>query len=324
MDFCDGQLKLYSNIQEANVDWLWYPYIPFGKITLIQGDPGCGKSTLMMNIIGSVTTGLYTLDGGRVERPMNAIYQCSEDGVSDTIKPRLIAAKADCSRVAFLDEELNPLTLDDEQLRRAVADFNAKLLVIDPIQAYLGNADLANVMGMRKMLRSLSQWASMYQCAIVLIGHLNKRQGAKDLYRTLGSIDLAAAARSIIHLEASEDDPDVIIMRHVKCSIAPRGEDNYFTILDDKRIQWLERNELSLQDKGAGVFSAFGQTKKSQASELLFLLLRGGPKKAAEVQAAFDNQGISISTLNMVKRSLGIRSFRKDGIWYWERPDIEA
>ena len=121
---------------------------------------------------------------------MHVIYQCSEDGAGDTIKPRLNAAGADCRNVAFLDEEMDWFTLGDEKIRRAIADFNAKLLVIDPVQAYLGDADISNASGMRKMLRQLAIWASLYDCAIVLIGHLNKKESSKDLYRSLGSIDI--------------------------------------------------------------------------------------------------------------------------------------
>ena len=86
MDLCAGQLRLYSSITETSVDWLWYPYIPFGKLTLIQGDPGCGKSTLMMNIISAVSNGSFVPDGRRLKKPMHVIYQCSEDGAGDTIK----------------------------------------------------------------------------------------------------------------------------------------------------------------------------------------------------------------------------------------------
>ena len=156
IDLCSGQLKLYSSIKETSVDWLWYPYIPFGKITLIQGDPGCGKSTLMMNVIASVSNGSYSPDGRKLKKPMHVIYQCSEDGLGDTIKPRLTAAGADCGNIAFLDEEINPVTLRDETLRRAIADFNTKLLVIDPVQAYLGEADITSAAGMRKILRQLA------------------------------------------------------------------------------------------------------------------------------------------------------------------------
>lgn len=94
----------------------------------------------------------------------------------------------------FLDEETDWITLNDEKIRRAIADFNAKLLVIDPVQAYLGETDIASAAAMRKVLRQLAAWAAMYDCAVVLIGHLNKKQSSKDLYRGLGSIDLVAAA----------------------------------------------------------------------------------------------------------------------------------
>ena len=222
MELCDGQLKLYSNVTETNVDWLWYPYIPFGKITLLQGDPGCGKSTLMMNIISSISSGSFFPDGRKIKKPMHVIYQCSEDGAGDTIKPRLNAAGADCRNVAFLDEEMDWLTLGDEKIRRAIADFNAKLLVIDPVQAYLGDADISNATGMRKMLRQLAIWASLYDCAIVLIGHLNKKESSKDLYRSLGSIDLIAAARSVLQISTSEED-GIMVMHHVKSSLAQMG-----------------------------------------------------------------------------------------------------
>ena len=118
MDFCSGQLKLYSSVTETTVDWLWYPYIPFGKITLIQGDPGCGKSTLMMNLIASVSNGSFSIDRKTNRKPMHVIYQCSEDGLSDTIKPRLIAAGANCSNIAFLDEEKEQFSLSDDTIRR--------------------------------------------------------------------------------------------------------------------------------------------------------------------------------------------------------------
>lgn len=205
-DMCDGQLRLYSTVTKSEVDWLWYPYIPYGKLTLVQGDPGCGKSTLMVNLIAALSAGGILPDGRKLKRPVRTIYQCSEDGISDTIKPRLIAAGADCSNVAFLDEEKDILTLADEKIRRAIADFNAKLLVIDPVQAYLGEADLANALSMRRVLRQLAQWAQSYDCAIVLVGHLNKREGSKDLYRGMGSIDLVAAARSVLQIEKVSDE----------------------------------------------------------------------------------------------------------------------
>lgn len=314
IDYCDGQLKLYSNVTSTNVDWLWYPYIPFGKITLLQGDPGSGKSTLMLNIISSISNGGYSPDGRKIKRPMHVIYQCSEDGAGDTIKSRLIAAGADCTNVAFLDEEMDWLTLGDDKIRRAIADFNAKLLVIDPVQAYLGNADLSSASGMRKMLRQLAIWASLYDCAIVLIGHLNKKEGSRFLYRSLGSIDIVAAARSVIQISAC-DEPGIMVLHHVKSNLTQKGKDIFFTIDSQRRIQWIDREmEDVLHDHTRKM------NKQEQAAETLRIMLESEPIKASEIQALISRTGISERTIMSAKKNIGIRSVKKDGVWYWQLP----
>ncbi len=318
MELLNGQLKLYSNVTATNVDWLWYPYIPFGKITLLQGDPGCGKSTVMMNIISAISNGSFSPDGRKIKKPMHVIYQCSEDGAGDTIKPRLTAAGADCSNVAFLDEEMDWLTLGDEKIRRAIADFNAKLLVIDPVQAYLGDADISNAAGMRKMLRQLAVWASLYDCAIVLIGHLNKKEGSKDLYRSLGSIDLIAAARSVIQISTTDNDSDVRVLHHIKSSLTPKGHDQYFTIDSQRRVQWLEGEGPAAPD-GLDIPTP-KMNKQTQAANMLMVMLEAEPMKASEVQALFSRANISERTLLSVKKEMGIRSIKKDGVWYWQLP----
>ena len=92
-------LTLYSEVQSTDVRWLWYPFIAIGKITLLQGDPGDGKSSMIMNLIAELSTGGKTPDGCKIGAPQKVIYQCSEDGVSDTIKPRLERCGADCRKI---------------------------------------------------------------------------------------------------------------------------------------------------------------------------------------------------------------------------------
>lgn len=318
MELCDGQLKLYSSVTATSIDWLWYPYIPFGKITLLQGNPGCGKSTLMMNIIAGISNGSFSLDGSKPRRPLHVIYQCSEDGAADTIKPRLNAAGADCGNVAFLDEETDWITLGDEKIRRAIADFNAKLLVIDPVQAYLGDADISSATGLRRMLRQAAVWASLYDCAIVLIGHLNKKVGTKDLYRGLGSIDLIAAARSVLQIEPSEDEADIMVMRQIKSSLAPKGREKFFVIDRQKCVQWLDREGEEMPED-IRVTDA-KKSKQDQAAETLQIMLASEPAKATDVHELFARLNIGDRTLISVKKELGIRSIRKDGVWYWALP----
>jgi len=325
LDFCSDDLKLYSSITETPVDWLWYPYIPFGKVTLLQGDPGCGKSTLMMNVISSMSVGSSSPDGRKFKKPMHVIYQCSEDGAGDTIKPRLTAAGADCRNIAFLDEETDWLTLSDDRIRRAIADFNAKLLVIDPVQAYLGDSDLSSVTGMRKVLRQLSSWAAMYECAIVLVGHLNKKQGSKDIYRSLGSIDLIASARSVLQIDPSDDAAGVMTVRHLKSSLAPRGPDLFFSIDPYRCVKWVDESSLCKPNDDAAIIQSTGKMSKlEQTMELLKVILSPGPAKASEISEIFSKENVSQKTLMNAKKLSGIQSIKKNGIWYWCLPSQAA
>ena len=320
LDLCDGQLKLYSSVTETAVDWLWYPYIPFGKITMIQGDPGCGKSTLMMSIISAVSNGSVAPDGRKLKKPMHVIYQCSEDGLSDTIKPRLTAAGADCANVAYLDEEINWVTLNDDSVRRAIADFNAKLLVIDPVQAYLGEADIASASGMRKVLRQLSLWAAMYDCAVVLIGHLNKKQNSKELYRSLGSIDLVATARSVIQVERLQND-SISVIHHVKSSLSPKGRDLFFSIDASRKLEWLDIDPDKYSGNDVAVDEAQEKmTKQSRAADILRVMLADGPVAVSEIHNLFNKEKISERTIINTKKMMGIKSIKKDGVWYWQIP----
>ena len=319
MDTNNGALKLYSEVQSVPVEWLWYPYIPSGKITLLQGDPGDGKSTMMMNLIACLTNAGTTPSGQRIELPQRVIYQCSEDGVADTIKPRLEASGADCRRVAFVDEELASITLDDEKLREAIVEFRANMLVIDPFQAYLGEGgDITNVKKARQLMQKLSIWASTYNCAIVLIGHMTKNESSKDLYRGVGSIDLVAAARSVLQVYRDKDDPDIRYVKHVKSSLAPKGCDIGFE-LSAAGFNWLGQvsgnyestNEVKCEEP-----------KKPSKQEILAGMLKeelaAGPVKATDILNHFSELGIGQRRLKDVKKLMGIKSVRRRGQWYWE------
>ena len=322
-----AQFKRYCDVVECSVEWCWYPYIPFGKITILQGDPGDGKSTLMMDIIAALSTG-RTLPDGTSKKPMNVIYQCSEDGAADTIKPRLVAAGADCRRVAFLDEDLSDLTLDDEKIRQAVEAFKAKLLVIDPFQAYLTDTDMFNASKVRKVLRRLGMWASAYDCAVVLIGHLNKKQGSKELYRGLGSIDLIASARSVLQLDRCEEVPDVRVIHHIKSSLAPKGEDVFYTIESPCKLRWvsnqsLQNGTVELVEMNNPATILKPSTKQEQTAEILKNLLADGPVAASAINQYFIEQGVSSRTVQIVKGIIGVKSVKREGQWFWELPSFE-
>lgn len=133
-------LKLISigEIKAEEVKWLWYPYLPRGKLTIVLGNPGEGKTTFVLAVIAALTRGESLPESEQALEPLDVIYQTAEDGLADTIKPRLDAAGADCSRVLVIDESQQELTLCDERLEQAVQQTEAQLIVLDPIQAYLG------------------------------------------------------------------------------------------------------------------------------------------------------------------------------------------
>lgn len=209
------ELKLIqmSEIEAEEVSWLWYPFIPYGKLTIIQGDPGDGKTTMVLNLAAKLTKGETLDEGMDCSEPVNVIYQTAEDGLADTVKPRLESAGADCTRVMVIDESDKSLSMVDERIEEALKTTKAKLLILDPIQAYLGGGmDMNRANEARDMTKRLGALAEKYKCAIVLIGHMNKAGGTKAAYRGIGSIDFYAVARSVLLVGRIEGEPNLRAM----------------------------------------------------------------------------------------------------------------
>ena len=203
--------------EQTEVDWLWYPYIPFGKLTIIQGNPGEGKTFFAMQLAAACTNQKFLPEMEPFE-PFNMIFQTAEDGLGDTVKPRLLSAEANLDRVLVIDDAENPLTLADDRIEKAIRENNAKLMIIDPLQAFLGaNVDMNRANEVRPIFRKLADIAQATGCAVVMIGHLNKASGAQSTYRGLGSIDITAVVRSLLFVGRVKDDPTtrVIVTKRV-------------------------------------------------------------------------------------------------------------
>ena len=261
---------------------------------------------------------IKTPDGCKIGAPQKVIYQCSEDGVSDTIKPRLERYGADCRKIAFINEEVyNGLTLDDERIRQAIIEFRPRLVVIDPIQAYLGSdSDLQIAGRARKLMHRLGMWAAGYDCAIVLIGHLNKKEGSKGLYRSLGSIDVVAAARSVLQVERDTENPDIRIVHQIKNSLAPTAEDIRFSISADKGFRWLECRPQSFENQKPDRKPEF-ESEQQKAVYWIKHFLEKGDMSANEIYCRLDNEGVSKRVARMVKTEMGIHCYQKKRRWYW-------
>lgn len=317
-----NKLKLLtmSDIPAEEVRWLWYPYLPRGKITIIQGDPGEGKTTFVLALAALLTQGLPVPGGAAGQPPMNIIYQTAEDGLADTVKPRLTALGADCSRVLVIDESERELTLSDRRLAQAVEGTGAGLLVLDPIQAYLGDGvDMHRANEVRPIFKRLGQLAERTGCAIVLVGHMNKMQGAKSAYRGLGSIDFRAAARSVLLVGRSRDDSDVRVVVHDKSSLAPEGASILFSLHSDTGFSWRGFCDTTASELLSGTGPS--ATKTKQAEHLLLELLKDGEVASEELLKRSSALGISERTLKIAKQNQGVVSVRKGDRWYTKLPD---
>ena len=316
------QMIKMSEIQSQEVAWLWYPFIPYGKLTIIQGDPGDGKTTLVLNIAAWLSKGEGLDSEMKLSEPVNVIYQSAEDGLADTVKPRLELARADCERILVIDEKEKSLSMVDERLEKAIVQTKARMLILDPIQAYLGGGmDMNRANEARDMTKKLGALAEKYQCAIVLIGHMNKAAGNKAAYRGMGSIDFFAVARSVLLVGRVEGEPNIRAVVQIKNNLAAFGHPKAFALSEDG-FQWLGDYEITADEVLGGI--APKANKMEQAKRLLReLALTSDAIQSNEIFDMADEQGISKRTLENAKRELGIRARKINNSWYWELDKVK-
>ena len=294
-----------SDVELTPVEWLWKPYLPFGKLSVLQGNPGEGKTYFAMHLAAACTNGKL-LPNMEHMKPFNVIYQTAEDGLGDTVKPRLIEAGADLDRVLVIDDSEVQLTLSDERIEKAIVENNARLVIIDPIQAYLGaDVDMNRANEVRPIFMRLGQVAQRTGCAILLIGHLNKAAGMQSLQRGLGSIDIAAAVRSVMFIGKLKHDPTMRILTHEKSSLAPPGVSLAFSLGDEGGFRWVGEYDITADEMLSGI-EPQRETKTQQAKDLICTLLAGGKQVLSEdIDKAALERGIPGRTVRDAKRELG-------------------
>ena len=294
-----------SDVELTPVDWLWKPYLPFGKLSVLQGNPGEGKTYFAMHLAAACTNGKLLPNMERME-PFNVIYQTAEDGLGDTVKPRLIEAGTDLDRVLVIDDSDVQLTLSDERIEKAIIENNARLVIIDPIQAYLGaDVDMNRANEVRPIFMRLGQVAQRTGCAILLIGHLNKAAGMQSLQRGLGSIDIAAAVRSVMFIGKLKHDPTMRILTHEKSSLAPPGVSLAFSLGDEGGFRWVGEYDITADEMLSGI-EPQRETKTQQAKDLICILLAGEKQVLSEnIDKAALERGIPGRTVRDAKRELG-------------------
>lgn len=325
------ELKIISstNVEVREINWLWYPFIPRGKVTILQGDPGEGKSTFMLTLAAYLTRGeaLPFTDCGEPPDPITVLYQSTEDDYDDTIVPRFIKAGGIRDRLAFIDESEYPLTFDDDRILEGIKQTGAKLLVLDPLASYIGDCSLNASNEVRQKFNALINAARETDCAIVVVNHMNKMPGLKAIYRTPGSIDVAGAVRSILLLARDPDEEDKRYLVQTKMNLASKGDALEFRI-EDGGIKYTGITDKTADEilRKQDFVSGIGRpdVKLQEAKEVIEELLAAGTAVPAEdCETVLKDNGVRRSTAQTAKRELGIVSIKIQDRWYWKLPETD-
>lgn len=233
-------LVCYSDIEHYKDGWVWYPFIPRRGITLLLGAPGIGKSMFLMQIIAVLTNGGYFPDGNKPEKPMTVVYQCSDDGLSDTVKPRLTVAGADCDKVVYIKDSDNALTLNDGFVGDVMKKTGCGMFAFDSYRAYVGDA-WDDKTKREKMLCELNGMAESNDCAVVLVGYTDQNDpDLNDIYIDSGCADIADAAKSVLLLSADAADNGKRRVSIIKTNSALKDVKLSFELRGEKGFTWID------------------------------------------------------------------------------------
>jgi len=306
-----------ADVVRESVDWLWHPNIPFGKLTSIEGDPGVGKSTITTAIAAAISKGepLPGVDTRR--KPENVLMLTAEDGLGDTLRPRLDAIGADPNRIFGAE---TAWTLDDSgiaALQVMIDQYRPKLVIIDPIVAFMGGKmDMNKANQVRPMMAKLSETAHRNALAIVIVRHLTKDEKSRAIYRGQGSVDITAACRSVLMVGSDPTDENRRFIAHAKSNLAKRGPSWGYTITDGC-FRWTGVVDLSAEDMNRSVDNNVLPGARDEAINFLEELLKDGPVTAREGINQAKEQDIAKRTLDRAKTMRGVKSVKHDGQWLW-------
>jgi hypothetical protein len=321
---------LLSEVEPERVEWLWPGRLPFGKLAVLDGDPGLGKSVVTLDVAARVSAGLELPDGRPCE-PAGVVLLSAEDGLRDTIRPRLDAAGAEPDRIFALStvfeakrgERMISLTMDLAVIERAIEHVGAGLVVVDPLMAFLSEkTDSYKDQDIRRALAPLAALAERTRAAILIVRHLTKATGGNTLYRGGGSIAIIGAARSGLVIAQDPEDSERRILaanKHNLSKAAPSLAFNIETAPNGAaRVSWRGTSILSADDILKEPADPEQKSALSEAKEFLFQELGEGAVPAEQVEKDAQEAKISMSTLKRAKRKLGVRSRKQGDIWYWK------
>lgn len=314
---------LMSEVQQKEITYLWPPYVPLGEITVIDGDPGTNKSSITLDLAARVSTG-QSMPDGTSHKAGGVVFLAAEDSISKTMPLRLQAAGADLARIAAIDGGVT-IPADLGLIEQQVCKLKAKLVVIDPLMAFL-QPDATGDQRVRQALTPLKAFAERLNLSVILIRHMNKSGGQFSLYRGSGSIGIIGATRSALLVANDPEDPNMRVLCHTKCNLAPRGPSLLFEPVSHEngsvRIEWQGECEYTADDL---LKRANGRaSKQDQAQSFLLEALSAGPIEQTVIQKDAAGLGIAYRTVERAKQLLEIKSRRQGfgpgSVILWEMP----
>jgi len=338
-------LKCAGDVQPQPINWLWPNRIALGKLTLIAGDPGLGKSLLSIELAKHVTKGIRWPIDDTVCPTGDVILLSAEDDLADTIRPRLDATGANPNKVYFLesikevDKNSGEIINRGFSLKRDVAAIEQvleqqpqiRLIIVDPISAYLGGTDSHNNADIRSLLSPLSELANKKKVAIVVITHLNKgnAQGSA-MYRATGSLAFVAAARAVFIVTRDNEDPDKRLFLPVKNNLGPDRTGFAYRIIQADNgaaiIEWENEPITISADDALASITGEEKTERQEAVEWLKKELSDGTQDSKDLYKSADACGIAKRTLHRAKSEIGVEAYKKDFAkgWAWRLPQEDS
>ena len=325
-----------ATVQREHVEWIWPGRLARGKLHMLDGDPGLGKSTTALDLAARLSRGAAMPDGSPGMAPAGVVILAAEDGIADTVRPRLEAAGADLDRIVALTaivdgdgERMPGLPLDLAAIEAGIRQVGAALVIVDPIMAYLpADVNAHRDQDVRRALAPTAALAERTHAAILAIRHLNKSGGAHAVYRGGGSIGIIGAARVGLLVARDPDDDARRIVAVTKNNLAPEPPSLAFQLVPDDvigaaRVEWLGESE-----HGASALLAIRTDDPeeggalAEAVDVLRTILADGPMAARAAEREAHDAGITRSTLHRARKAAGVRSDRigglgKAGAWQW-------
>lgn len=328
-----AKVRAASKFKTERVRWLWDSRLPFGKLAVIEGDPGQGKSTVTMDIAARLSRGAPMPFSDVDTEPAATLVLSAEDAPTDTIKPRLEAAGADLDKIFIFESVTDASGMDRpvgipediDVITDVVRETGAKFVIVDPLMAFLRGVSSTSDQGVRGALWRLQRIAERSGASIAVVRHLTKGLGGNAIYRGSGSIGIIGAARVAMVIGPTPDETAHAVAVH-KSNISKIPNTAMFDLVDNPYkkvafVEWREESVITADDIFAGLTKDWERESAQEvAAAFLGALLAKGPMAAVQALELADEEGIAERTLRRAMKDIRVHAFKRGNAWFWELP----